>query len=121
MLEIVGRCLNYNGGLEPFCLHAMDHFDVKIVDEAQAVRASGTNIDVSSPRVLVAQPFDHLLDIDGSLPFPKDHVAGVGQDPEIETVAAHRPELAPYHPLHDFGRFPASLFVLGFRHRQAVF
>ena len=38
-------------------------------------RASELDVDVSALRVSVAQPFDCLLDPNGALPFPKDHLA----------------------------------------------
>jgi len=43
--------------------------------------------------VLVAKPFDCLLDLEGALPFPEDHLVGAAPDTEIKALATHRPQL----------------------------
>jgi hypothetical protein len=70
--------------MSSFRLHPTDRSDGKIVDEAEAVRAGGPDKDVGSVCVLAPQPFDHLLDIDGSQPLPQNRLAGVGKDAKVE-------------------------------------
>ena len=55
------------------------------------MRPRGPDIDMRALAVLVTQPFDCLLDLDGALPFSQNHFTGIAPDAEFETLAAHRP------------------------------
>src|SRR5713226_3870306 len=48
----------------------------------------GPDIDMRALAVLVTQPFDCLLDLDGALPFSENHLAGVAPDAKIKALAA---------------------------------
>jgi hypothetical protein len=63
--------------------------------------------------VLVPEPLDRVLDVDGTLLFSQNHFTGVAPDAEFEALAAHRAKLDPHQPLDDYGRFRAAL--LSFR------
>jgi hypothetical protein len=67
--------------------------------------------------VLVTQPFDCFLDLDGALPFSENHLAGVAPDAKIKALAAHRAKLGAHQPLYDHGRFLASILTLLLGHR----
>src|SRR5258708_31127325 len=63
-LEVIGRGLDDNRRLESFRLHSLDNFGSKVIDEAQTVRPRRPDIDMRALAVLVAQPFDRLLDLE---------------------------------------------------------
>ena len=67
-LEIIGRSLNHDGRFESVRLHSLDGIGCKVIDETQTVRPRGPDIDMRALAVLVAQPFDRLLDLEGALP-----------------------------------------------------
>jgi hypothetical protein len=102
-LKVIWRGLNDHSWLESFRLHPLNAFDGKIVEEAQTVRAGWADVDVRTFSVLVAQPFDRLLDLDRALPLSENHLAGVAPDANIEDLAAHRAQLDSHQPLHDNG------------------
>src|SRR5713226_268467 len=77
----------------------------------------GPDINMRALAVLVTQPFDCLLDLDGALPFPENHLAGVAPDAKIKALAAHRAKLGAHQPLYDHGRFLASILTLLLGHR----
>src|ERR1700732_5022068 len=68
-LEVVGRGLNHDGRFESVRPHSLDGISGKVIDEAQTSRSRGPDIDMRAFAVLVAQPFDCLLDLDSALPF----------------------------------------------------
>src|SRR5260370_20671502 len=88
----------------------------KVIDETQTVRPRGPDIDMRALAVLVTQPFDCLLDLDGALPFSENHLAGVAPDAKIKALAPHRAKLGAHQPLHDHGCFLTALFSFCFRH-----
>src|SRR5713101_10026754 len=92
-LEVIRRCLYHHGGLESFRLHPVDRFDSEIVNQAQAVEPCGTDVNMRALGVFVTEPLDGCLDLEGALPFPENHLAGVASDAEVKTLAAHRAEL----------------------------
>ena len=65
--------------------------------------AGRPNGDVVSLGILVAEPFDRLLDLDGALPFSEDHFASVALDTEVKPLAVHCAELHAHQPCHDHG------------------
>src|SRR6266851_5432758 len=67
-LEVVRRCLYNHGGLESFRLHPVDRFDSEIVNQAQAVDSSGTDVNMRALGVFVTQPLDGCLHLEGALP-----------------------------------------------------
>src|SRR5713101_3596782 len=89
--------------LESFHLHPVDRFDSEIVNQAQAVEPSGTDVNMRALGVFVTQPLDGCLDLEGALPFPENHLAGVAPDTEIKALATHRAKLGAHQPLHDHG------------------
>jgi len=89
-LEVVGRGLDYHGRLKAFRLHPLDRFVAQVVDQAQRVETCGPDVNMSAFRVFVAEPLDRLFNLDGVLPFPQNHLAGVALDADIEALAAHR-------------------------------
>src|SRR5882757_2515039 len=74
-LEVIGRGLYYNSRFESVRLHSLDAISGEIIEEAQTMHPCGPDINVRALAVLVAQPFDCLLDLDEALPFPEDHLA----------------------------------------------
>ena len=65
-LEVIGRGLNHDGRFEAVRPHSLDGISGKVIDEAQTVRPRGPDIDMRALAILVAQPFDCLLDLDCS-------------------------------------------------------
>src|SRR6266851_9893590 len=116
-LEVIERCLYHHGGLESFRLHPVDRFGSEIIHQAQAVEPCGTDVNMRALGVFVTEPLDGCLDLEGALPFPENHLAGVASDAEVKTLAAHRAELYPHQPFDDHGRFLASILTLLLGHR----
>src|SRR5713101_5700130 len=116
-LKVIGRGLNHHGRFESVRPHSLDGIGGKVVDEAQTVHACRPDINMRALAVLVAQPFDCLLDLDGALPFSENHVAGFATDAKIKALATHRAQLDSHQPLHAHGCFLAPLITLLLGHR----
>src|SRR6516225_5224796 len=115
-LEIIGRGLDHHSRLETLRLHPLECFSTKVINETQSMNAGRPDVNMSALAVFVTQPLDGCFDIESSLPFLENHLAGVALDTEVEMIAAHRAKLYAYQPLDDNSGFLAALFALGFCH-----
>ena len=111
-LKVVRRGLHHKRRLETLCLHSLNRFGGKVIQQTQAVRACRSNIDVSAFGILMAQPLDCFFDLDGVLTFSQDHFAAIALDADFETLTTHGAQLYPYQPLDNHRGFLAALFAL---------
>jgi hypothetical protein len=118
-LEVIKRCLDEHSRLETLRLHPLECFHTKVVNDAQWMKASRSDVDMSALGVFVTEPLDGCFDIGGALPFSQNHLAGVAPDADVEALAAHRAELNPHQPLNDYSRFLIPFLSLRFRHRRS--
>jgi hypothetical protein len=70
--------------------------------------------------VFVTEPVNGRLDLEGALPFPENHLAGVAPDAEVEALSNPSREAARAPAAPRSRLFLAALFALSFRHRRSV-